>query len=238
MAEYKVSDTSLTAVANAIRTKGGTSASLSFPDGFATAIGNIPTGGTQPTLITKSISANGTYDAEDDSADGYSEVTVAVPQPPYVTGTFTPQNSEKGTAKSITIPYTGSGYPIVCEIYPTGGAYKSGTDIYTSTQKKVIVAFSMAKANTSEAPDYTNSNIEKNWGFSRGTYKNSDSDATNLATSTGKNVQTFSPYSGNDSSTSCVRFSSATAMTVFVADTNKYGFLAGTEYTYEIIYSS
>jgi hypothetical protein len=33
----------------------------------------------QPALITKSITANGTYSAADDSADGYSAVTVAVP---------------------------------------------------------------------------------------------------------------------------------------------------------------
>ena len=38
-------DTDLTSVANAIRTKGGTSAQLAFPSGFVTAIGNIPTGG-------------------------------------------------------------------------------------------------------------------------------------------------------------------------------------------------
>jgi len=31
------------------------------------------------TLITKTITANGTYSAEDDNADGYSEVTVSVP---------------------------------------------------------------------------------------------------------------------------------------------------------------
>lgn len=35
----------LTSVANAIRTKGGTSASLAFPAGFVQAIGDIPTGG-------------------------------------------------------------------------------------------------------------------------------------------------------------------------------------------------
>ncbi len=35
----------LTSVANAIRTKGGTSASLAFPAGFVTAIGAIPSGG-------------------------------------------------------------------------------------------------------------------------------------------------------------------------------------------------
>lgn len=38
-------DADLTSVANAIRTKGGTSASLAFPSGFVSAIGDIPTGG-------------------------------------------------------------------------------------------------------------------------------------------------------------------------------------------------
>lgn len=70
-------DADLTAVANAIRTKGGTSAQLAFPAGFVSAVQDIPTG-TTPTLITKTITENGTYDAEDDDADGYSEVTVNV----------------------------------------------------------------------------------------------------------------------------------------------------------------
>lgn len=38
-------DTDLTSVANAIRTKGGTSAQLAFPAGFVSAIDAIPTGG-------------------------------------------------------------------------------------------------------------------------------------------------------------------------------------------------
>ena len=38
-------DADLTSVANAIRTKGGTSASLAFPADFISAIGNIPSGG-------------------------------------------------------------------------------------------------------------------------------------------------------------------------------------------------
>lgn len=45
MANYIVSDTDMTSVANAIRTKGGTSASLTFPGGWVTAIGNISGGG-------------------------------------------------------------------------------------------------------------------------------------------------------------------------------------------------
>lgn len=46
MSNYLVSDTDMTSVANAIRTKGGTSAQLAFPAEFVSAIGDIPTGGT------------------------------------------------------------------------------------------------------------------------------------------------------------------------------------------------
>lgn len=45
MSNYVVSDSNLTAIADAIRTKGGTSAALAFPTGFADAIAAIPSGG-------------------------------------------------------------------------------------------------------------------------------------------------------------------------------------------------
>ena len=45
MANYLTTDTELTSIANAIRTKGGTSAQLTYPTGFVTAINAIPTGG-------------------------------------------------------------------------------------------------------------------------------------------------------------------------------------------------
>ena len=45
MAKRIVEESSLVSVANAIRTKGGTTGSLVFPDGFVTAIGNIQSGG-------------------------------------------------------------------------------------------------------------------------------------------------------------------------------------------------
>lgn len=50
MADYLVQDTSLTAVADAIREKGGTTAPLSFPDGMAKAVRGIQTGGTDISL--------------------------------------------------------------------------------------------------------------------------------------------------------------------------------------------
>ena len=45
MTDYVVRDTQLTSVADAIRTKGGTSDPMSFPDGFVSAVEAIPTGG-------------------------------------------------------------------------------------------------------------------------------------------------------------------------------------------------
>ena len=64
MANYIVSDTNLTAVANAIRQKGGTSASLEFPDDFVSAIGDIQTGGgSSVTVEALNVTQNGTYTA-------------------------------------------------------------------------------------------------------------------------------------------------------------------------------
>ena len=50
MAEYLVQGESLTAVADAIREKGGTTAPLSFPAGMAEAVRGIPSGGTDISL--------------------------------------------------------------------------------------------------------------------------------------------------------------------------------------------
>ena len=60
MAEYLTNTTDLTAVANAIRMKGGTSAPLVYPDGFVTAIQSIDTtGGLKPATVTITSSASG-----------------------------------------------------------------------------------------------------------------------------------------------------------------------------------
>ena len=45
MADYIVKDTELTNIANAIRTAGGTNNSLTFPNGFVSAVENIGGGG-------------------------------------------------------------------------------------------------------------------------------------------------------------------------------------------------
>ena len=75
MADYRATSTEFTAVADAIRTKGGTSAQLTWPNGFVSAVQAIPTGSgvVQPLSVTQ----NGTYNPPS-GVDGYAPVTVNV----------------------------------------------------------------------------------------------------------------------------------------------------------------
>lgn len=75
MADYRATSTEFTAVADAIRTKGGTSAQLTWPNGFVSAIQAIPTGSgvVQPLSVTQ----NGIYNPPS-GVDGYAPVTVNV----------------------------------------------------------------------------------------------------------------------------------------------------------------
>ena len=75
MTQYLISDTTLTNIANAIRTKKGTSA-LIDPADMATEIASISGGG--GTINNLNVTSNGTYTASG-GVDGYSPVVVNVP---------------------------------------------------------------------------------------------------------------------------------------------------------------
>ena len=90
MATYKVVDADqlnadMTSVADSIRTKGGTTEALAWPDGYKTAIDSIPASST-PSLQSKSVTytANGTATITSDAGyDGLSSVDVTVAIPVY-----------------------------------------------------------------------------------------------------------------------------------------------------------
>lgn len=84
MAYKRVNEDSLTAVADAIRSKTGGTNELVFPEEFVSEIQGITTG-SEPDLGEKTITANGTYAAASDGLDGYSSVTVAVDTTPSLT---------------------------------------------------------------------------------------------------------------------------------------------------------
>lgn len=82
MADYLTTDTDLTAVADAIREKGGTSAALEWPSGYVDAIDAIETGGGDAagpfvkSFGTQSFNANVYYSSyEYDFADSWSPIT-------------------------------------------------------------------------------------------------------------------------------------------------------------------
>lgn len=135
--EYVTTDTELTSIANAIRTKGGTSAPLVYPNGFVNAIGDIPTGGTDLTsedegkVVVESdgayvlqaqtslnISQNGTYDTTTNdevvvsvSGGGGSPATL-VPKTITENGTYNPSDDQADGYSSVTVsvPTSSGGY--------------------------------------------------------------------------------------------------------------------------------
>lgn len=79
MATRVIDDTKLNNIAVAIQDKDG--GGQMTVDEMPIRIANIPSGGA--TLIPKTITQNGVYNASSDNADGYDVVTVNVPQDPY-----------------------------------------------------------------------------------------------------------------------------------------------------------
>lgn len=123
MSDYITNDTELTSIADAIRTKGGTSASLVYPSGFISAINAIPTGSSID-VEALTITQNGIYTAPTGTA--YSPVTVSVPSsaPNLSSLTVTPTESQQAftpatgfdgynsvTVNAISSTYVGSAIP-------------------------------------------------------------------------------------------------------------------------------
>lgn len=129
MEEYKIQKQTLDNIANAINAKTGQTVQMT-PLEMPAAIQSIPSG--SGTLIPKSITQNGTYNASDDSADGYSSVTVDV---------------SGGGGETCTLTVTNEGPPfwpggLLCITTPTGvirindfGAYEivKGTLVYKTS---------------------------------------------------------------------------------------------------------
>lgn len=79
MAEYLVQGESITAVADAIREKGGTTAPLSFPDGMAAAVRNIKSGGdlSSVDVYIADFTSNADLTVTAGAVDKYARLVVA-----------------------------------------------------------------------------------------------------------------------------------------------------------------
>lgn len=112
-------DRIITAVGNAyskVSEKGGTVPASQTVANLATAIESIPSGGT---LITKTITENGTYNASADNADGYSSVSVNV-------------SGVGGSGYSFTFPATATNFPTETKLIFADGTEQAFSDFPSS----------------------------------------------------------------------------------------------------------
>lgn len=147
--QYITTDEELTSIADAIRSKGGTSAQLVYPTGFITAIGNISTGsGTVQSSKSYTVSDSGSATISPDTGyDTMAAVALTVPSGSAGTPTAT-----KGSVSNHTISVT----PSVTNTsgYITGST-KTGTAVFVSASELVSGNYAItSNGNNINVTDY------------------------------------------------------------------------------------
>ncbi|MCR4870392.1 MAG: hypothetical protein K5859_03720 [Atopobiaceae bacterium] len=180
--------------------------------------------------------ANGTYDVTN-----LAELVVNVSggggggASNFVTGTFTTPSS--AGASSLTIPYSGSGYPVMAYIVIEGGAYNSSTTAwYSSVQRYAIGVWAMSKSVMTSAPTYTTSGTQ-NQAVTMSIYKNSTSNSASYTRTSAMNTNTFSSSNASNAASTTIRFKGNTTLSYYT-NTSSYGLLPSMTYRYYIVYSS
>lgn len=176
--------------------------------------------------------ANGTYDVTNLAS---LVVDVAAGALNFVTGTFT--TGSTASTSSVTIPYTGTGYPLACTVVVESGAYNSAiSGWYNSVQRYAVGQWTMTKAVFTSTPTYATSGTQ-NQAVTTAIYKNSTSSSTSYTRTSAMNTNTYSSSNANNAAATCVRFTASKTLSYYV-NTSSYGLLPNTTYRYIIYYSS
>lgn len=118
MAVYTVNSQDLTSVANAIRAKGGTTAKLSYPDGFATAITNLNVDN-RPKFSISGGNISHTLTIDRYSGDGVNDWLLTL-----WTGATHSSDGTDAEADSFTLTFTKLDTPV--DIFCCGGGGSGG----------------------------------------------------------------------------------------------------------------
>lgn len=157
-----------------------------------------------------------------------------------VTGTFT-TGSTRATTGTVTINYTGTGYPIAVMIYIDGGAYNPDKTWYNTMAQYDADAFYMTKSQMSSTPTFVASaSVPANQGVVCSIYKSSTSNAITHSRN-GSSSAVF--FNSSDATTgyNCVRFKNNTkTLSYYIGNSasNRVGLAPSQTYHYIIIYSS
>lgn len=173
------------------------------------------------------LSANGTIATGTASGGGGSSN--------FVQGTFTTQSSVG--AQSISVPYTGSGYPIAIMVVVSGGAYNSANSKwYNAVQRYAVGQWTCSKSVFTSAPTYGTSGTQ-NHGVVTAIYKSSASDATSYNRTSAMSANVYSSSNASKAPADCVRYKSGNILSVYI-NKSSYGLYPGIDYDYFIVYSS
>lgn len=161
-----------------------------------------------------------------------------------VMGTFTTGSTRNQTG-SVSINYTGSGYPIALLVFVKGGAYNDtssgNTTWYNSVHRYDVGWYAMIKGRTTSAPTYDTGSAD-NYGNVAIIYKNSTSTSTTYTRTSSMVVNTYTSANTNaGASTICVRFKgNGKTLSYYIGNSasSSIGLAPSTEFQYIAIYSS
>lgn len=151
-----------------------------------------------------------------------------------VEGTFTTPSTNG--VSSISIPYTGTSYPISCIVVVEGGAYVSGTGWYTAIQRYAVGQWTLTKAVFSSSPTYTTGGSQ-NQGVTTWVYKSSSTSATSYTRSSAMTTNAYTTNNATTAGATCVRLQSGNILSYMTSSTS-YGLLPSTTYRYIITYKT
>ena len=155
-------------------------------------------------------------------------------------GTFT-TGSTGGTTETLTLNYTGNGYPIAVLIWVNGGLYNSNTDWYTTIAQYDVGLVVMIKAETTTTPTYTTSGTN-NYGALSYVYKSSATSATSYGRTGSNTVNIYSTSSNNATAgNTMIRFKgNGTTLSYYIGNrgSSYRGLARDTTFNYIVIYSS
>lgn len=156
-----------------------------------------------------------------------------------VTGTFNTASSSS-TVGSISVPYSGTGYPVMLVIVVEGGMYNPDiSGWYDSLTRYAVGQITIGKGETTSTPSYSTSGTE-NYGTVELIYKNSTSTSTTYSSTRSVTANSYSSSEANGTSYNCVRWNGDKSISYKTGggDTYSYGLLVSTTYRYYAIYSS
>lgn len=156
-----------------------------------------------------------------------------------VTGTFT-TGSTRASNGTVTISYTGSGYPIAVVVYMNGGAYNPDDTWYDTIAQYDVDCFMMTKAQMSSTPTFVSSgSVPANQGVVACIYKSSTSNAT-THTRSGTSSAVFFNSSNASTGYNCIRFKdNTTTLSYYIGNnaSNTAGLSPSKTYAYAVLYS-